>query len=99
VPILLYVAISYHGFGHIAQTAPIVNELIRRIPRLQVIVQCSAPVRVLRNHFTYAFEHLLEAPDIGMAMANSFDVLVDVSYKTYLSLHREWQGMCCKSYW
>ncbi|HZC03852.1 MAG TPA: hypothetical protein VE844_21675, partial [Gammaproteobacteria bacterium] len=91
-PILLYVAISYHGFGHIAQTAPIVNELSRRIPRLKVIVQCSAPARVLRNHFTCAFEHLLEAPDIGMAMANSFDVLVDVSYKAYLSLHREWQA-------
>jgi hypothetical protein len=91
-PILLYVAISYHGFGHIAQTAPIVNELSRRIPRLKVIVQCSAPARILRNHFTCAFEHLLEAPDIGMAMANSFDVLVDVSYKAYLSLHREWQA-------
>src|ERR687896_1305571 len=92
MPILLYVTICYHGFGHIAQTAPIVNELSRRIPRLQVIVQCSAPARVLRNHFTCAFEHLLEAPDIGMAMANSFDVLVDVSYKAYLSLHQEWQA-------
>ncbi len=90
-PLSLYVAISYHGFGHITQTAPIVNELTRRIPELKVMIQCAAPARVLRQHFTCAFEHMLEAPDLSMAMVNSLEVLPEVSYAAYCALHQQWQ--------
>lgn len=32
MPRTVYVAVSYHGFGHIAQTAPVVNKFTRRVP-------------------------------------------------------------------
>ncbi|MGH8525052.1 MAG: hypothetical protein ACREXY_12825, partial [Gammaproteobacteria bacterium] len=53
----LYVAISYHGFGHIAQTGPLVNALRSRIPGLRLIIRCAAPLGVLQTHFRGSFEH------------------------------------------
>src|ERR687892_2642297 len=88
---LLYVAISYHGFGHIAQIAPVVNELTRRIPGLRVVIQCAAPARILRRHFASEFEPIPVAPDIAMVMADSLKVLPEASYTAYVDLHRQWQ--------
>lgn len=87
----LYVAVSYHGFGHVAQTGPIVNELARRRPDIRVFVQCAAPLEVLHRHFECEFEPIAEAPDIGMRMANSLDTLVEESYAAYVGVHAAWQ--------
>ena len=86
----LYLAISYHGFGHIAQTAPVVNELAQRFPDLHVWVQCAAPREVLEPHFHGEFEHIPEAPDIGMVMGSSLDVSVDESYAAHAAFHHTW---------
>jgi UDP:flavonoid glycosyltransferase YjiC (YdhE family) len=89
---LLYVAVSYHGFGHIAQTAPVVNELVRRRPALRILIQCAAPREVLARHFDGDFEQVAIAPDIGMVMANSLDVRARESYASYTAFHRDWKA-------
>lgn len=38
-----YVSISAHGFGHLAQVAPVVLALQRRLPRLEIIVRSALP--------------------------------------------------------
>ncbi|MGH8573220.1 MAG: hypothetical protein ACREX8_11695 [Gammaproteobacteria bacterium] len=86
----LYVAISYHGFGHIAQTGPVVNALRSRIPGLRLIIRCGAPLGVLQGHFRGSFEHIAEPVDDAMHMANSLDVLAPASYTAYLETHRHW---------
>jgi hypothetical protein len=89
---LIYVVISHHGFGHIAQTAPVIAALRARIGGLRVIVQCAAPRAVLEEHFHMAFEHIAEASDFGMVMANSLDVDVAGSHARYLSWHADWDN-------
>jgi len=86
----LYVAISYHGFGHIAQTGPIVNALRTRIPDLRLTLRCAAPLYVLQGHFRGSFEHIAEPVDDAMQMSNSLDVLAPASYAAYLETHRQW---------
>jgi len=86
----LYVAISAHGFGHLAQTAPVVNALAERNPRLRVVVQCVLPSEVLRAHLRVPFDHIDESPDIGMRMVDSLDVLAEETYSAYAELHRDW---------
>ena len=86
----LYVAVSSHGFGHLAQTAPVVNALAERIPRLRVTVQCALPAAVLRAHLCVPFDHIDESPDIGMRMADSLDVLAEPTFSAYAELHRNW---------
>ena len=88
---LLYVVISHHGFGHIAQTAPVVAALKRKLGRLRVVIQCNAPYGILQEHFHLPFEHVAEAADFGMVMRNSLDVDVATSHANYLAWHVDWE--------
>lgn len=87
----LLVVVSFHGYGHIAQTAPVVNELACRCPALEVTVQCAAPRAVLAEHFKVPFAHLEEAADFGMLMASSLDVRVEESHERYRAFHADWE--------
>src|SRR3990172_3059149 len=87
----LYIAVTYHGFGHIAQTGPVVNELSSRIAGLRVIIESAAPREVLARHFHTAFEHIRAASDFGMVMRDSLDVRVAESHAQYTRLHARWE--------
>ncbi len=50
----LYVALSGHGFGHLAQVAPVLNEWRRRWPEAQLTVQSALPEAVLRQRIMAA---------------------------------------------
>lgn len=87
----LLVDISPHGFGHIAQTAPVVNELARRVPDLRVTVRCAASSALLAQRFECAYDHLPLAFDFGMVMDNAVDVKVDESALAYQAFHSGWE--------
>ncbi len=88
----LFVAISSHGFGHLAQTAPVVNALWRQLPSLRVIVQSQAPGELLARQFIQPFEHVQQPTDVAMVMSNSLDVQVAESAAEYAAFHRDWEG-------
>lgn len=87
----LYVAITYHGYGHIAQTAPVVNALCARRPDLRVVVESAAPRAVLSNHFHVPFEHVECGTDFGMVMHDSLDVDAPASHARYLAQLARWE--------
>jgi len=86
----LLVDISAHGFGHVSQTAPVVNELARRIPKLRITLRTAAPAALLRQRFTCDFQHLPVAFDFGMQMTNAVDVRAEQSAAAYLAFHADW---------
>lgn len=88
----LLVDISYHGFGHISQTAPVVNALAQLVPGLRVTVRTAAPVAVLRQRFQCEFEHVPLAFDFGMVMDNAVDVRADKSAAAYREFHADWEA-------
>jgi len=83
----LYVAISAHGYGHIAQTAPVVNELHRRVKGLRVVIECAAPRDILARRFDMAFDHVARASDFGMVMKSALEVDVAASHARYVEVH------------
>ena len=87
----LFVALSSHGFGHLAQTAPVLNELRRRLPALRLTVQCLLPAEVLQQRIEGDFRPIAEAVDVGMAMANAMDIQVEESLAAYRAFHAGWQ--------
>lgn len=87
----LLVDISSHGFGHASQTAPVVNELARRIPGLRVTLRTAVPYFLLRQSFHYDFHHISTAFDFGMQMANAVDVQVEESATAYRVFHAGWE--------
>jgi len=90
MPPHLLAAISFHGFGHIGQSAPVVNALVRRIPNLQVTLQCAAPLAVLRNHFHCAFSHVQQGMDLGVVNHGALRVLREDTARLYADFHANW---------
>lgn len=87
----LLVDISAHGYGHVSQTAPLVNALAQRLPGLRVTVRCAAPPALLRQRLHCDFHHIPVALDFGMKMANAVDVQAESSAAAYRSYHANWE--------
>jgi len=86
----LVVSITGHGFGHVAQTAPILNLLHKRMPTLQLTIRSSVPATHLRSRIHAPFEHLPSEGDIGMAMLSPLDIDVEQSRIAYRDFHANW---------
>ncbi|WP_212786576.1 hypothetical protein [Ferrigenium kumadai] len=86
----LVVSISGHGFGHVAQTAPILNLLHERMPELRLTVRTAVPLAHLRSRILAPFEHLHSQGDFGMAMSSALDVRIEESRATYRAFHANW---------
>ncbi|MBI5918581.1 MAG: hypothetical protein HY849_04315 [Nitrosomonadales bacterium] len=88
----LLVDISSHGYGHVSQTAPVVNELVRRIPELRVTLRTGAPAALLAQRFECRYEHIPLELDFGMKMASAVEVRAAASHLAYQELHSDWAG-------
>lgn len=86
----LLVDISAHGYGHVAQTAPVLNELKRLMPDLRITVRSAAPLPLLQQRIHGDFQHYSVAFDFGMHMANAVDVQVAESDMAYRQFHADW---------
>jgi len=86
----LLVVLSGHGFGHLAQTAPVLNALRRDLPALRLTIQCTLPATILHSQIEGDFQRIPEATDFGMIMANALDVLAIESLAAYQAFHAEW---------
>lgn len=91
VPHLL-VDITSHGYGHVSQTAPVINELVRRIPGLKVTVRTGAPSELLAQRFQCEFWHLPVELDFGMKMVSAVEVEVAASHAAYREWHADWDA-------
>jgi hypothetical protein len=86
----LVVSISGHGFGHVAQTAPILNLLHERMPQLRITVRSTVPLAHLRARIQAPFAHLTSEGDIGMVMSSALDIRVEDSCSAYRAFHSDW---------
>ena len=84
------VSITGHGFGHVAQTAPVLNRLHELVPQLRITLRSSVPLSHLRSRIHAPFEHLPSEGDIGMAMSSALDVRVEDSRAAYRAFHADW---------
>lgn len=83
--------LSSHGFGHVAQTAPILNRLYRLLPRLRLTVCSAVPPGHLRTRIKVPFTHLPSEGDIGMVMSSALDVRIEESRAAYHAFHADWE--------
>lgn len=86
----LFVDISSHGFGHLAQTAPVLNALRAKLPALQLTIRCGLPRERLALRIQGDFDHIPSASDFGLTMKNALDVDRAASLARYRALHADW---------
>lgn len=84
----LFLDISSHGLGHLAQVAPVVNELATRLPDLKLTLRSALPLARLRARLQLDFDHVAERSDFGFAMHDA----VRIDYETTAALYRDWHA-------
>ena len=88
----LLLALSGHGFGHLAQAAPVVNALRKQLPQLLVSVCGSLPQAVVAARIDGEFDYHRVELDPVLRMRSAWEVDVPASRQVYRAFHRDWQS-------
>ncbi|ATX82246.1 hypothetical protein Ga0123462_1383 [Mariprofundus ferrinatatus] len=83
------VYISGHGFGHLAQMAPVLNRLYQKRPECQFLIRCALPESELRGRLDFDFELESEVVDLGVIQKSA----VDEDREGSIDLMRGWTSM------
>lgn len=86
----LLVAITAHGYGHLAQTAAVLDVLRQRLPALRLTLYSQLPREVLAARIAGDFMLIDAAPDVGMPMHNALAVDADAAGAAYRAFHADW---------
>jgi hypothetical protein len=85
----LFVDISSHGFGHLAQTAPVLNCLAERLPTLRITLRSGLPIEKLRQRIRPPFTHIAAASDFGYVMVDALNIDHDATAARYRDAHAD----------
>ena len=86
----LFVDISSHGFGHLAQAAPILNALCQHLPELRLTVRCGLAPEKLRSRLKGNFTHLPGSSDFGYVMLDAVSIDFTATAEKYRAMHADW---------
>ena len=83
----LFVDISAHGLGHLAQTAPVLQALRQRLPALRLTVRSGLHAARLCERVSGEFTHLPGSSDFGYVMHDATEIDLAVSAAAYPAAH------------
>ena len=86
----LFVDISSHGFGHLAQAAPILNALATLVPEMRLTIRCGLPEDKLRARIQCEFTHLAGRSDFGFVMLDAVSIDLAATAQAYRAQHENW---------
>ena len=87
----LFVDISSHGFGHLAQAAPILNELPRLCPDLTLTVRSGLTIEQLQTRLHCPFSHRPGRSDFGYVMLDAARIDLAATASAYREQHTDWE--------
>ncbi|MDP1526129.1 MAG: hypothetical protein Q8M20_09985 [Rhodocyclaceae bacterium] len=85
----LFVDISAHGFGHLAQVAPVLNRLAEQLPAIQLTLRSSLPLDRLRQRIHTPFAHIAAASDFGYVMHDAVTLDLPATAAAYRAAHAD----------
>lgn len=88
----LFIDISSHGFGHLAQAAPVIEALARMRPGLCLTIRSGLPAEKMRSRIDAPFEHLAGRADFGFVMQDAMNVDGAASGAAYRAFHADWEA-------
>ncbi|MEA3290879.1 MAG: hypothetical protein U9Q71_00985 [Pseudomonadota bacterium] len=90
MPHHIVVALSGHGFGHLAQTVAVFEKLLESRQDIRITLRTSLPETILRERFPGPFDYEPAELDRGMVMTNALEVAVKESCAWYQAFHRDY---------
>lgn len=86
----LLACISHHGYGHLAQSAPVLNQLVAVRPDIRLVVRSALPRERLATRLQVPFEHHPAPMDCGFPMRDALRIDVPATLAAYAAFHRDW---------
>lgn len=87
----LFVDVSAHGFGHLAQVAPVLDVLTGRLPGLRLTIRSGLPTDTLQARVRSGFTRLAGSSDFGYVMLDSMRVDLAATAHAYRRQHADWE--------
>lgn len=88
----LLVALSSHGFGHLSQAAPVINQLRELIPDLRMTIRAAFPAEQIQRRIFSPDVLQPVADDFGMVMRDALTVDLGASLLAYQTFHASMPG-------
>lgn len=88
---LIWCSISGHGFGHAAQTLPVLNELGRRAPGTKAILRTTVPPWFFAGRLDIPWEISPAEQDIGCVQQGPLHIHVAKTWAEHRRLHADWE--------
>lgn len=79
----LLLAVTAHGYGHLAQCAPVAQALAQRIPGLRITLQGDIDPAFARRRLPPGFAHIPESTDPGLPMDGPLAIRWEASLDAY----------------
>lgn len=86
----LFVDISSHGLGHLAQVAPVLNALRELRPEVRLTVRSGLTAARLSTRIAGAFAHLEARSDFGFVMHDAVRIDLAATAQAYRAAHADW---------
>ena len=86
----LFLAVTAHGYGHLAQVAPVVHALARVLPVLKVTLQSDIDPSLAASRLPAGFVHINEATDLGLLMAGPLGTRWSESLAQYIDFEADY---------
>lgn len=89
------VAVSSHGFGHLAQVAPVLNQLtgdsLPSLTAMRFTLRTTLPPVAVAKRIAIPFDIDVGSDDFGMVMFNALHSNVPESLRRYAAQHADWE--------
>ena len=85
-------ALSAHGYGHLAQCAPVIDALSVVVPALQLSVCSTLPQPVIANRISIPFDLHAAGLDPVLQMHSAWEVDAPASQQVYRGFHEDWEA-------
>ncbi len=88
---LIWCSISGHGFGHAAQTVPVLNELGKRVPGIKALLRTTLPRRFFEGALEIPWELSPQPQDVGCVQENPLHIDHAATWAETRRFHERWE--------
>jgi hypothetical protein len=89
---LIWCAISGHGYGHAAQTVPVLNALGTLVPGLNVILRTTVPASFFQGRLTIPWDHQPVQQDVGCLQDGPLKIDIEATWESHRRFHDTWEA-------
>lgn len=93
---VLVAYVSAHGFGHWAQTAPVLKILQQSRPDIRLVLRSTLSEEVISSFDGIDFEYMRAPVDVGMKQKDALNEDIQATAKAVKHFHADWQQKVSK---